>query len=156
MVQIDTREKDHAIRHILAEFEKQGVGFFRSKLYVGDYQLTRNGRLVVDRKQNLQEIAGNLTQQHERFRNELQRARAAKIRLVILCEHGGKIRSLDDVAGWENPRLKKNPSAITGARLAKAMQTMAERYGITWQFCDKRQTGKKILEILQEGSNGKE
>ena len=29
------------------EFEKQGVRFFRSKLYVGDYQRLDNGRLVV-------------------------------------------------------------------------------------------------------------
>lgn len=130
--------------------------FFRSKLYVGDYQRLDNGRLVVDRKQNLQEIAGNVTQQHERFRNELERARAAKIRIVILCEHGGQVRTIDDVAGWKNPRLKKNPSAITGERLAKIMRTMAERYGITWEFCDKRQTGRKILEILQEGTHGKE
>ena len=57
-IQIDTREKDHAIRRILADFEKQGVRFFRSKLYVGDYQRLDNGRLVVDRKKDLQEIAG--------------------------------------------------------------------------------------------------
>lgn len=156
MVQIDTREKDHAIRHILAEFEKQGIGFFRSKLYVGDYQLTRNGRLVVDRKQNLQEIAGNLTQQHERFRNELERAQAARIRIVILCEHGGQIRTIDDVAEWKNPRLRESPGAITGERIAKIMRTMTERYNVAWVFCDKRQTGRKILEILQEGANGKE
>ena len=155
-IQIDTREKDHAIRRILAEFEKQGVRFFRSKLYVGDYQRLDNGRLVVDRKKDLQEIAGNVTQQHERFRRELERARDAKIRLVILCEHGGQIRNIEDVERWENPRLKKNPGALTGERLAKIMRTMADRYGIRWEFCDKRQTGKKILDILQEGQNGKE
>jgi hypothetical protein len=31
---------------------------------------------------------------------------------------------------------------------------MSERYGVEWRFCDKRQTGKKILEILQEGNDG--
>lgn len=155
VIQIDTREKDHAIRHILADFEKQGVQFFRSKLYVGDYQRLDNGRLVVDRKQNLQEIAGNLTQQHQRFRNELERAMEAKIRIVILCEHGGQIRSLQDVAEWKNPRLRESPGAITGERMARIMETMVERYGVTWEFCDKRQTGRRILEILQEGIDGK-
>ena len=111
-VQIDTREKDHAIRHILAEFEKQGVRHFRSKLYVGDYQRLDSGLLVVDRKQNLTEIASNLTQQHQRFRAELERARAAHIRVVILCEHGGQIRSIEDVAAWKNPRLKKIPRRL--------------------------------------------
>lgn len=121
----------------------------RSKLYVGDYQRIDNGLLVVDRKQNLAEIAGNLTQQHERFRSELERAKKAKIRVVVLCEHGGQIRSVDDVAAWKNPRLRESPGAITGDRMAKIMRTMSERYGVEWRFCDKRQTGKKILEILE-------
>lgn len=126
----------------------------RSKLYVGDYQRIDNGLLVVDRKQNLAEIAGNLTQQHERFRSELERAKKAKIRVVVLCEHGGKIRSVDDVAEWKNPRLKESPGALTGERMAKIMRTMSERYSVEWQFCDKRQTGRRIIEILKEGVDG--
>ena len=156
VVQIDTREHAHAIRRIIQAFDDAGIQHFSSKLYVGDYQRLDNGLLVVDRKQNLQEIAGNLTQQHERFRAELERARKAKIRLVVLCEHGGQIRSIEDVAAWKNPRLKESPGAITGDRMAKIMRTMSERYGVEWRFCDKRQTGNKILEILQEGVDGKE
>jgi len=156
VIQIDTREKPRAIRRILQAFDDAGVQYISSKLYVGDYQRLDNSLLVVDRKQNLAEIAGNLTQQHERFRAELERAKRAKIRVVVLCEHGGQIRSIEDVAAWKNPRLKESPGAITGDRMAKIMQTMAERYGVEWRFCDKRQTGKKILEILQEGIDGKE
>lgn len=154
VIQIDTREKDHAIQHILAEFDKQGVQHFRSKLYVGDYQRLDNGLLVVDRKQNLTEIASNLSQQHQRFKAELERAKKAKIRVVVLCEHGGTIRSLDDVAAWDNPRLRTSPGAMTGDRMAKIMRTMAKRYNVRWEFCDKRQTGRRILEILQEDTNG--
>ena len=154
-VQIDTREHAHAIHRILKTFDEAGVQHISSKLYVGDYQRLDNGLLVVDRKQNLAEIAGNLTQQHERFRAELERAKQAKIRLVMLCEHGGQIRSIEDVAAWKNPRLKESPGALTGERMAKIMQTMTERYGVEWRFCDKRQTGKRILEILQEGVDGK-
>ena len=36
-IQIDTREKARAIKKIVAEFEKQGVKHFSSKLYVRDY-----------------------------------------------------------------------------------------------------------------------
>ena len=154
MIQIDTREHAHAIRRILKTFDETGVEYFFSKLYVGDYQRLDNGLLVVDRKQNLAEIAGNLTQQHERFRSELERAKKAKIRVVVLCEHGGQIRSLEDVAEWKNPRLRELPQAITGERMAKVMQTMSERYGVEWQFCDKRQTGRRIIEILKEGVDG--
>lgn len=153
-VQIDTREHQHAIRRILDDFERQGVRHISSKLYVGDYQRLDNGLLVVDRKQNLQEIAGNLTQQHERFRAELERAKAAGIRIVILCEHGGQIRTLEDVKGWKNPRLKESPGALTGERMYKIMVTMTNKYGVTWEFCDKRVTGRRILEILEGGTNG--
>lgn len=156
VIQIDTREKPKAIRRILQAFEDAGIAYISSKLYVGDYQRLDNGLLVVDRKQNLAEIAGNLTQQHERFRAELERAKKAKIRVVVLCEHGGSIRSIEDVAAWKNPRLKESPGALTGDRMAKIMRTMSERYGVEWRFCDKRQTGKKILEILQEGIDGKQ
>lgn len=156
MIQIDTREHAHAIRRILKTFDETGVEYFFSKLYVGDYQRLDNGLLVVDRKQNLAEIAGNLTQQHERFRSELERAKKAKIRVVVLCEHGGQIRSLEDVAEWKNPRLRESPQAITGERMAKVMRTMSERYGVEWQFCDKRQTGRRIIEILKEGVDGEE
>lgn len=156
VIQIDTREKPRAIRRIIQAFEDAGVAYISSKLYVGDYQRLDNGLLVVDRKQNLAEIATNLTQQHERFRAELERAKKAKIRVIVLCEHGGQIRTLEDVAEWKNPRLRESPGAITGERMAKIMRTMSERYGVEWRFCDKRQTGRKILEILQEGIDGKE
>ena len=156
VIQIDTREKPRAIRRILADFDEAGVKYISSKLYVGDYQRLDNGLLVIDRKQNLAEIATNLTQQHERFRAELERAKTAKIRVIVLCEHGGQIHTLEDVAEWKNPRLRESPGAITGERMAKIMRTMSERYGVEWRFCDKRQTGKKILEILQEGTDGKQ
>lgn len=155
VIQIDTREHQHAIKRILEAFDKAGVRHISSKLYVGDYQRLDNGLLVVDRKQNLQELAGNVCQQHERFRAEMVRAADAGIKVVILCEHGGMIKTLDDVRLWKNPRLKDSPKAITGERLHKALLTMTERYGIEILFCDKRVTGKKIMEILGVG-NGEE
>lgn len=148
MIVVDTREHPQAIRKILTYFESHGVTVIRSKLYVGDYQRIDHGLLVVDRKQNLTEIASNLTQGHKRFRDELERAKQAKIELVVLCEHGGQIKTLEDVAEWKNPRLRESPNAITGERMYKVMKTMSERYGVQWRFCDKRQTGKVIMEIL--------
>lgn len=70
------------------------------------------------------------------------------IKLVFLVEHGGSIKSLEDVQNWKNPRLKDHPLAMSGERLYKVMLTMQNKYGIEWQFCDKRCTGKRIIEIL--------
>lgn len=149
-IQIDTREHAGQVERIESQFDSLGVKHFRSKLYVGDYQSLDNPRLVVDRKKDLQELCGNVCQQHERFRAELIRAQEAGIQLIILCEHGGSIKSLEDVYFWENPRRRTSPGAISGQRLFKVLSTMKEKYGVRFEFCDKRQTGRRIVEILTD------
>lgn len=152
-IQIDSREKAKAIKKILAEFDQQEVQYFVSKLPVGDYMSLDNAKLCVDRKQNLSELCSNVCQQHERFRAELERANKYGIKLVILCEHGGQIKSLEDVLNWTNPRLKESPLAVSGERLYRILSTMAKKYNVDFQFCDKRRTGKEIIRILTEGTN---
>ncbi len=160
-IQVDSREKARAIKKILAEFEKQDVIYYTSKLYVGDYMSLDNPRLIIDRKQNLTEICSNVCQGHERFRNELMRAQEHGIKLVILIEHSSQIKSIDDVAKWENPRLNKRvrdkdtglwktvrTKAMTGETLSKIMRTMERKYGCKFMFCSKEQTGKQIIQIL--------
>lgn len=158
---IDSREKARAIKNIVAEFDRQGVVYCTNKLYVGDYQSLDNPRLIIDRKQNLTEMCANVCQQHERFRAELVRAQQMGIKLVILIEHSSQIKSIDDVAKWENPRLNKRvwdketrqwktikTKAMTGETLSKIMRTLERKYGCEFQFCDKLHTGKRIIEIL--------
>lgn len=146
--QIDSREKARAIQKVLAEFEKQGIRHFVSKLPIGDYANYDNPRVVVDRKQSLAEVAVNVGQDHARFKRELERAQEYGIHLIFLVEHGGQIKTLEDVQNWVNPRLKEHPLALTGPRLYKIMLTMQNKYGIEWLFCDKRCTGKRIIELL--------
>ena len=119
-----------------------------SKLYVGDYQSLDNPRLVIDRKKDLLELCGNVTQQHERFQRELIKAQEAGIRLIILIEHGGDIQSLEDVYFWDNPRLLQSPKATTGKGLYKSLCTIRNRYNVRFEFCTKQETGKKIMELL--------
>ena len=99
MIQIDSREHQKVIDGIKKAFDAAGEKWFVSKLYVGDYMNYDNPRLVIDRKQNLSELCGNVCQQHERFRAEIIRANEAGIKLVFLCEHGKGIEKLDDLAG---------------------------------------------------------
>ena len=154
MIQIDSREKAKAIKNIIAEFDRQNVQYYTSKLYVGDYMNLDNPRLIIDRKQNLNEIYGNLCQQHKRFTDELSRANEAGIKLIILVEHGGTIKTLEDVKGWYNPRLKVSPYAWDGMRLFKVMYTTAKKYNTEFLFCNKLQTGKRIIELLGGGNDG--
>lgn len=148
IIQTDSREKARAIQKILSEFDKQGIKHFVSKLPVGDYINLDNPRVAIDRKQSLAEVAVNVGQDHARFKRELERAQEYGIHLIFLVEHGGTIHELDDVQNWNNPRLKEHPLALTGPRLYKIMLTMQNKYGIEWLFCDKRCTGKRIIELL--------
>ena len=153
-VLMDTREKPQAVQTIMKQFEAAGVRVIRTKLWVADYQLFDNPHLVVDRKQNLSELCNNVVQDHARFRSELIRAQEVGISVVVLVEHGGGIKSLEDVPNWVNPRLKVSPLAVSGERLYKILKAMEYTYKVRFEFCDKRQTGKRILEILMEGKNG--
>lgn len=168
-VQVDTREHAKEWERIKEQFDTLGVQYFRSKLYVGDYQSLDNPRLVIDRKKDLQEICGNVCQQHERFKAELLRAKEQGIKLVILCEHGPDIKSLEDVYFWQNPRKYQirwrtvngkrvkdviSAKAVDGNQLYKSLCTIRDRYNVDFVFCQKEETGQKIIEILGGKTNG--
>ena len=148
-IQIDSREKAKAIKKIISYFDANNIRHYSSKLFVGDYMSLDNPRLIVDRKQNLQELVGNVCQQHKRFTAELQRAQDAGIKIIILCEHGGSIKELSDVNKWYNPRIKTSPLAVSGQRLFKILFTISKKYNVDFVFCDKNKTGAKIVELLQ-------
>lgn len=162
-IQVDTREHNKEWERIKGQFDALGVQYFRSKMYVGDYQSLDNPRLVIDRKKDLQEICGNVCQQHERFKAELIRAKDQGIKLVILCEHGADIKSLEDVYFWRNPRKYQirwktvngkrvkdviSAKAVDGNQLYKSLCTIRGRYNVDFVFCQKEETGQKIIEIL--------
>ena len=145
---VDTREKPRAIVKILAEFDRQGVKVVRRALNFADYFNPDRPDVVIDRKQNLLETAQTIVQGRARWLREVERCNRAGCHMIVLIEHGGRIRSLDDVIGWKNPRLKVSPLAVSGERLFRIMHAMGNKYGIEWQFCSKQQTGKKIIELL--------
>ena len=164
-IQIDSREKARAIRKIVKTFDDNGVKHFSSKLLVGDYMSLDNPRLIIDRKQNLQELCGNVCQQHERFKRELLKAMDAGIQLIILIEYGKDIKSIEDVYFWKNPRKHEvrwrtvngkkeryvaSSKAVDGNQLYKSLCTIRDRYNVRFEFCEKNDTGKKIIELLSE------
>lgn len=148
MIIIDSREKRHAITRIVDYFDANRISHVTSKLIVGDYQRHDNPLVVVDRKQNLSELCTNLGTDKRRFMDEIRLAKELGVKLTILCEHGGAIHELKDVAGWNNPMLEKYPNAITGRDLMERMYRVHIAYGVDFLFCDKRSTGRRIAEIL--------
>lgn len=149
VIQIDSREHLRERRRIEEGFDKLGVQHICSKLYVGDYCFVDNPLIVVDRKMGLAELANNVTGDHGRFRQELIKAREIGAQLTILCEFSMLApSSLEDVRKWVNPRLRVSPAAVKGETLYKILRTMGDRYGVQYEFCMKKDTPKKILEIL--------
>lgn len=160
-IQVDSREKAKAIQKIITEFDRHGVNHFVSKLYVGDYMNFDNPRLIIDRKQSLSELCNNVCQEHNRFRDEILRAREHGIKLIILCEHGKGVERLEDVIWWKNPRrverykdlktgkwMERETKATTGDKLYKILRTFERKYGCRFLFCDKKDTGRRIIELL--------
>lgn len=153
---VDTREKPHAIRAILARFLLEGLTVERMALPEGDYTLSLDSGYVIDRKQNLSEVCKNLTWEKGRFLRELQRAKEKGKRLCILVENCPGIHSLEDVKTWVNPRQRDSPKGIAGPHLYKMMLVIQMQYGIEWRFCSGHDTGAEILRLLLENRSTEE
>lgn len=82
----DTRQQAGKHRNIHAWCEREGIRIIRQALNVGDYQIAGKGDISVDTKQGVLELAGNVFQDHERFRAECIRAQECGIRLIVLIE----------------------------------------------------------------------
>lgn len=142
----DTRQQNgkHDLKH--KKFEELGVQIIRCSLPFGDYAIVPH--ISVDTKRNMEEIAQNLTIDHDRFRRECERAKEAGCLLFILIETEWDIYSVDDVHKWENPRSPLSNKAITGAKLEKIMQTMERRYNVRFCFCKPEESAERIMKIL--------
>lgn len=138
----DTRQQAGKHKNIHAYCEQTGIKIIRQALNVGDYQIAGKGNISVDTKQSVLELAGNVFQEHRRFRDECIRAQECDIQLIVLIEEqlpGGRL------VNWRPPvgSVRFDP-----ATLRKAMITMQQEYGVKFRFCDGRSTGKQLIEYL--------
>lgn len=145
----DTRQKKdkHKIKH--SYWSQNKTTIIRSKLPFGDYMLPP--KVVIDTKENMSEIAYNLSngKNHARVREEVKLARDCGSRLIFLIENTDNIKDIEDVKSWINPRRFESPGAIKGDRLYKIMKTMNERYGCEFMFCTPEKSGEIITKILK-------
>ena len=148
---IDTREKPKAIQGIIKTVDEARIPHASTKLLFGDYMDYNRPSIVIDRKQNIAELAKNCTWEHDRFRAELERAKAANARLIILVEQNRykdrdkwiHVESIEDIMLWSSPH-----TTIRGEKVFRVLRAWMSKYDIDVQFCDKRQTGRRILEII--------
>lgn len=148
---VDTREHANIVKPILKYFDSVGVPYERSKLLFGDFMDFNNPSIVVDRKRNIAELAKNCTVEAERFKKELERAQRANSRLVILVEQNRykdrdewvRVNDIADLMLWSSPH-----TTIRGEKVFRVLSAWVNKYDVEVRFCDKRVTGRTILEII--------
>ena len=169
LIYSDTRQQSG--KHTVKEdwWASHGIEIVRKKLDFGDY-MTPGSNYSIDTKRNVAEIAQNIGGRgHVRFKNECIRARDAGWRLVVLVENANGYTCIKNVNAWTNDHCmrcawfkarKCNPHKagkcpkhetrppIQGPRLAKAMNTMSERYGVRFEFCRPAEAARRICDLL--------
>lgn len=143
LIIVDTREKGH--KKILEYFDKNNIDYIVSKLDYGDYMIYKDNSVIIDRKDSLLELAGNLchTTEHERIKREIARAKDNGCKDFIFLIAESKIKTADDIKNWSSPHTK-----VRGSTLLKIMTTMKERYGVRFIICKRSEMGERIIQLL--------
>ena len=139
----DTREKGN--KKILQHFADVGQDYIISKLDYGDYKLYKDNSVVIDRKDSLLELAGNLchTSEHQRINREIERAKKDNCKDFIFLISENKIKSAEDIANWTSPHTK-----VKGETLLKIMRKMKEKYGVRFIIVPKKNMPEMIIKLL--------
>ena len=140
---VDTREKGN--KKILEHFDKVGQDYIVSKLDAGDYMLFKQYNTIIDKKDGLLELAGNLcnSSEHARINREIERAKELGCENFIFLIQENKIKTTKDIANWSSPYTK-----VKGATLLKIMNTMKSKYNIRFIICEKKKMGDMIIKLL--------
>lgn len=143
LIIVDTREKGH--KKILEYFDKLGIDYIISKLEAGDYMLFKNFSTIIDKKDGLLELAGNLcnVNEHKRINREIERAKELGCKDFIFLIQDNKIKSVEDIKNWSSPYTK-----VKGETLLKIMNTMCKKYTIRFVIVPKKKMGEMIIKLL--------
>lgn len=143
----DTREKGN--KKILEYFTNIKQDYIISKLDAGDYMIYKDYTTIIDKKDGLLELAGNLchTSEHERIKREIARARELGCVDFIFLIQDSKIKTIEDIKNWSSQHTK-----VKGSTLLKVMATMSKKYGVKFIICSRREMPKKIIEFLTKNN----
>ena len=143
LILVDTREKGH--KKILEHFDKVGQEYITTKLDTADYMIYKNYDVLIDRKDSILELAGNLckTSEHYRVVREIQRAKELGCKRFIFLVADQKITCVDEVENWTSKYSK-----VKGSTLQKILNTMSQKYEIEFQFVKKSEMPSKIIALL--------
>lgn len=137
----DTREQNNT--HILKYFDSRKIPHISRKLDTGDYSamigdMTLEHDVLVEKKNGLDEIAGNFTTDRARFEAEFLRAKADGTKVFLLIEN----------ASWSDILLHNYRSKLMPQSLIASLLSWQVRFNITITFCKPSETGQIIHGIL--------
>lgn len=150
IVLIDTREKRN--EHILSYFDKQGITYRKEKLDFGDYTFllpsaaTGQGdiyfhdSIVIERKNSLEELSGNLAQKRQQFESEFLKARNDGCKVYLMIEAPG---GYSDIIGH------KYRTEFTPAAYMASLKTFEHRFDANIQFISPEYAGYYIVSTFQ-------
>lgn len=167
MVIEDSRQQRDKHVHIERWMGAHGVGFMpRARaLPFGDYISDNGSNVAVDTKKDVQELVMDVGRDHERFVRECERAREAGWRLVVLVESSARYADRLELERWVSdvcrrcrrcdPRFssgcaKYRNKPMQGPTLARILDTMTARHGVTFEFVSKPRAARRICELLGE------
>lgn len=133
---IDTREKKNS--HIAAALEGRKCPFKPHKLNYGDYTceydtdtnkcISFENKVVIERKANLDELAGNITKGRDRFEREFLRAKADNAKVYLMIESGS----------YEDIKNHCYRSMLPPNAYLNTLFSWQEKYNITITFTTKK------------------
>lgn len=137
----DTREQVNG--HITGYLDSKKIPHITRKLDTGDYSamigdMTLEHDVVIERKANLDEIAGNFTVDRQRFADEFTRAKAEGLKVFLIIEN----------ASWGDIFLHNYRSKLKSQSLLASLLAWQVRFNITIIFCKPSETGQIIHGIL--------
>ena len=137
---VDSREQQ---QHVKQYFDRKNVETIVRKLDVGDYSaqigdMTLESDIAIERKHSIDELAGNLGQDRNRFEREFLRAKANGTKIFLVVENG----SYSDIY-LHNYRSQLPPKALMAS-----LMSWQVRFNITIIFCEPENTPRLIHQIL--------
>lgn len=138
---VDSREQVNF--HISSWLDGKGIKHITRALETGDYSAMLDGEtfedeVAIERKANLDEIAGNFTTGRERFEREMIRAKANGIKVFLIIEN----------ASWHDIMLHNYRSQLKPQSLIASLLSWQVRYNITVMFCRSDETAQLIYSTL--------
>ena len=149
----DTREQKW--EHVRWALENAGCPVERGKLDQGDYTAfvpmsafpgvqdvpglySLQDEVVIERKANLDEIAGNFTTGRDRFEREFIRAKSKGIKVFLLIEN----------ASWADILSHNYRSQLSLKSLMGSLLSWQAKYNVSIVFCRPEETGRILYSTL--------